>query len=442
MGFNLGMMMGGAADGYRKQSEDMRKQAEEKRKQDEADRQEAYRKEVESYEPAQAKYQKQAEQHKGAARNAEVDASTTRTAQEVAPVTVNPAAQGIKLAPATFAADTAQRAVENPMQPARSFATNGITAADVARAGIARPEQKAMPEPPKPPGMHDELMDIVNLARIDVKYGKANAASLYPLISAVKQMEDEGLTKALRMAASGDYEGAKRTFESTGAIRDASGVRFEESMFDPGNGMKPIKSAVAVLPDGRRLDAVGALWAQEQAKDVLGNAIKMQEHGWKGEEQARKGVETTAKIGSENAQAAAHYASAGLSNAKAKNERDGGSSESAPAEARLVDYYINKHGMTPEAARKFVKSSKEGTPESHKAKLISSVSANNMMGSKQKVDAIREGSAMIDALFGTQQEAVIRPGGSSALPPGAKQVGTSGGKPVYQTPDGKRFIGE
>ncbi len=27
-----------------------------------------------------------------------------------------------------------------------------------------------------------------------------------------------------------------------------------------------------------------------------------------------------------------------------------------------------------------------------------------------------------------------------ALPPGAKQIGTSGGKPVYETPDGKRFI--
>lgn len=30
----------------------------------------------------------------------------------------------------------------------------------------------------------------------------------------------------------------------------------------------------------------------------------------------------------------------------------------------------------------------------------------------------------------------------SALPQGAKQIGTSGGKPVYQTPDGKKFIGE
>lgn len=35
-------------------------------------------------------------------------------------------------------------------------------------------------------------------------------------------------------------------------------------------------------------------------------------------------------------------------------------------------------------------------------------------------------------------------GGASidTLPPGAKQIGTSGGKPVYQTPDGKKFIGE
>lgn len=30
--------------------------------------------------------------------------------------------------------------------------------------------------------------------------------------------------------------------------------------------------------------------------------------------------------------------------------------------------------------------------------------------------------------------------GPSALPPGSRQVGTSGGKPVYETPDGKRFI--
>lgn len=33
-----------------------------------------------------------------------------------------------------------------------------------------------------------------------------------------------------------------------------------------------------------------------------------------------------------------------------------------------------------------------------------------------------------------------KPKAITSLPPGAKQIGTSGGKPVYQTPDGKRFI--
>lgn len=33
-----------------------------------------------------------------------------------------------------------------------------------------------------------------------------------------------------------------------------------------------------------------------------------------------------------------------------------------------------------------------------------------------------------------------KPGAVSGLPQGARQIGTSGGKPVYETPDGKRFI--
>lgn len=36
--------------------------------------------------------------------------------------------------------------------------------------------------------------------------------------------------------------------------------------------------------------------------------------------------------------------------------------------------------------------------------------------------------------------AAAKPASPAALPAGSKQVGTSGGKPVYETPDGKRFI--
>jgi hypothetical protein len=52
------------------------------------------------------------------------------------------------------------------------------------------------------------------------------------------------------------------------------------------------------------------------------------------------------------------------------------------------------------------------------------------------------------AALGRLQELGARPGASPAaatprlptLPPGARQIGTSGGKPVFETPDGKRFI--
>lgn len=45
---------------------------------------------------------------------------------------------------------------------------------------------------------------------------------------------------------------------------------------------------------------------------------------------------------------------------------------------------------------------------------------------------------------GQAQPGASAPAGSAidALPQGAKQIGTSGGKPVFQTPDGRKFIGE
>lgn len=45
----------------------------------------------------------------------------------------------------------------------------------------------------------------------------------------------------------------------------------------------------------------------------------------------------------------------------------------------------------------------------------------------------------IPSAFGGQPQ---QPKSLNQLPQGAKQIGTSGGKPVYQTPDGKKFIGE
>jgi len=144
------------------------------------------------------------------------------------------------------------------------------------KAVMENPAAAATLPKPAAPGLHDEFKDLVELTRIDVAYGKKGAEALFPLVSNLKRMEDEGLTQTLQQALAGDTQGALKTFASTGEKRDIEGIRFEPSEFDPGNGMKPIKSMVMVFSDGRRMDAAGTLWAQQQAKDLVGSVVNQQ----------------------------------------------------------------------------------------------------------------------------------------------------------------------
>lgn len=64
-------------------------------------------------------------------------------------------------------------------------------------------------------------------------------------------------------------------------------------------------------------------------------------------------------------------------------------------------------------------------------------------------DAEAQGLSTFDVQVDGKPRVSVSRGGAAAkaapikaLPAGAKQIGTSGGKPVYQTPDGKRFIQE
>lgn len=64
---------------------------------------------------------------------------------------------------------------------------------------------------------------------------------------------------------------------------------------------------------------------------------------------------------------------------------------------------------------------------------------------KELTDAKRHAAEIRDKLarFGEGKRGTSlaeTPGAPTGLPPGAKQIGTSGGKPVWQTPDGRKFI--
>jgi len=305
MGWNLGIMAGAAADGYRKQNDEMRK-AEgadfEKKKREREEgawkEEDTWKQERKAYKTKQQKYQEDLSEYEK--RRAEAEAAAKANGG-------NPQAAGIA-----------------PMQ---------------------------IPQAPQAPGLHDELGDMVNLARIDVQHGRANATTLLPLLQGMRQMEEEGMTKALQQAAMGDREGALKTFSSTGSMRDVNGITFEDSTFEPGNGGKPIKSVNVVLPDGRKLDAVGTLWQQQQAKDLLGNYFRQANL-----ENDNKRTDATIKHQDETRaeDRRAHMANEGIARTKAAE-----GAESTTAEIKNINFLI-KNGIAkdPKQAWDMVKTGK------------------------------------------------------------------------------------
>lgn len=83
-----------------------------------------------------------------------------------------------------------------------------------------------------------------------------------------------------------------------------------------------------------------------------------------------------------------------------------------------------------------------------------SAEANEIEGVRETIRSYQDERKMYQSLLAGSQTggAVEMPSAAPAKPPaakavstlpaGAKQIGTSGGKPVYQTPDGRKFIGE
>ncbi|MES3041789.1 MAG: hypothetical protein V4730_11660 [Pseudomonadota bacterium] len=150
----------------------------------------------------------------------------------------------------------------------------------------------------------------------------------------------------------------------------------------------------------------------------------------------------------------------------------GGSDGKDPANAKMIEYLV-KNGMAREQATSKVLGDNEGKtkdPVSLAAQLatamiregtIPNASELKAKGLTPEQYAMDAASAQIEAATkkfrpdgaapatpspapkpaaapGTPAPA--KPAAPAGLPQGARQVGTSGGKPVYETPDGKRFI--
>lgn len=291
MKFDLGAFAGGAAEGYRKQSEDMRKQSEEKRKQDEADREEAYRKDLEAIPLPDAAYRSRLADYEKARRKAEIDASTTDTA---ARVVNNPiATQGIQMPASTFSEDAAQRGAENPMIPSNPMGLpslikkTGLDAGSAMRAEIAKPQQTAQPEAPAAPGFADNMDYINRRAAIDLKYGKLDGLGMMQLAQAKKQLEDEGVRDALLQIHSGNIQDGINAFNQYGKRRvkliDSKQVEADVA------GIKMPTTVVTIEDEnGNRqtINAAQALNGFRKMENQLESAMRLMDFRQRGKHQA------------------------------------------------------------------------------------------------------------------------------------------------------------
>ena len=459
---NFGAFAGGIATGYMAGKEQQRKDAEEKRKQGEYEREDAYRKEMEGItSPDDAHKEKLAEYEK-ARKQAEVESSTARTSAEVVGNPV--AAQGIRLPASKFSEDTAQRGAENTLAPSRPssapsiIAANGIGASNAMRAEIAKPEQAAPLEAPKAPGINDWLDFATKRAAIDWKHGKLNGLGMMQLAQARKQLMDEGVDEAVMKFQQGDAAGGLESFNASGKYVGAKLVgEPQRGEFDY-NGVKmPTTIVTLKLPDGRTETINTAQYGTSRikAENQFSAAMDMLKHkdnkahqdsvlknqskeiGIKQSEHAEKQKEAAAQSGWRSKIIATkpgtpeyeNLMRAGVIMGYAKTDSKQYKIEGSEVATVLGDPAVDKNGkpvVDIMSGRQVVNRNPVREDAFYKWMAQNGITDTN------------EGLAKYKGNPQVQPPAQA----SASLPPGAKQVGTSGGKPVYQTPDGKRFIGE
>lgn len=126
--------------------------------------------------------------------------------------------------------------------------------------------------------------------------------------------------------------------------------------------------------------------------------------------------------------------------ASANRAAGGGKGGSKSALIQNVEFMRDVLKYSPEKIESFIFDKKTISKPELTAKILSDA--------KKSMDDItpEQASAMADSILSAGAAAKPATPASKpaqkALPAGAKQIGTSGGKPVYQTPDGKKFIQE
>lgn len=207
MSFNLGAFAGGLSDGIQRGTEIARKRQEMERIDAEEKRKSEYEAELKKHDD---EYQaKRAERIKQNEALINPESAQPRPIQDSAAIARSPAPIAL------------QNPMAAPPTGAISQAANGLQSESLAK------------KPATLDSINDILDDLMGRARIDMKYGKADAASVLQLHQVKKKLEDEGVDHAIGLMQAGDIEGGLNDFNSVGKY---SGVKLV--------GSKPIKDKI------------------------------------------------------------------------------------------------------------------------------------------------------------------------------------------------------
>jgi hypothetical protein len=113
-----------------------------------------------------------------------------------------------------------------------------------------------------------------------------------------------------------------------------------------------------------------------------------------------------------------------------------GGKKGQSAMVQNLEWLRDNLGFTSEQLADYVTEKKHLAPEDIAAKLLSA----DKFGDLTPETAMERAQQLVNARDKLGKGSSSSGATVKALPSGAVQVGTSGGKPVYQTPDGKKFI--
>lgn len=182
------------------------------------------------------------------------------------------------------------------------------------------------------------MEDYANLVQLDAEHGKISTEGMLAFQQRMQQIEDEGYTKALRLAQSGaPIEQVVKTINGAGKGRMAPDDVLSDAMVPGADG---VQRRIITLRDGTKIDALAELDALGKAGEVFNRFYQA--------EQNRRGNAQIDLARNADARAANADVRAANADARAASEAATGRADKrAQADAAVALYQENNPNATP-----------------------------------------------------------------------------------------------